>query len=266
MTLSNPRRRLFYGGLVVAVLVVALIVAINRTQSSSAGTVAQGVPQAVPGPVVLVPGYGGGTDSLEVLAGTLRTAGHTVSILTLAGDGTGDLQVQAKLLQAKVDALLAAGAKSVDVVGYSAGGVVTRLWASELGGSAQARRIVLLGSPNHGTEIAALGSAFGGSLCPAACQQLVPGSTLLSGLNEDGPINGPQVVSIWTDQDQVVTPPDTARLDGATNLTVQSICPREQVDHGSLPRDTVVQQLVVRALAVKPFVAPTSKDCSALKA
>jgi pimeloyl-ACP methyl ester carboxylesterase len=260
VTVSNPRRRRFFAGLAVLVLVVAAGFLIGRSRSSSAATTSG----AAPGPVVLVPGYGGGTDSLEVLAVRLRAAGHTVSILQLAGDGTGDLQVQAKRLKATVDSLVAAGAPSVDVVGYSAGGVVTRLWASELGGAAHARRIVLLGSPNHGTEVAALGAAFGGSVCPAACKQLTPDSALLARLNQQDTPAGPQWVSMWTDQDEVVTPPDSARLDGAASFTVQSVCADAVVDHGTLPTNKVVEGLVVRALADAPFEQPGPQDCAAV--
>ena len=245
---------------VVAALVLALVVG-GRADSASR---ARG-PAVAPGPVVLVPGYGGGTDSLDVLAARLRKDGHRALVLHLVGDGTGDLMVQARLLRSTVDGLLAGGATSVDVVGYSAGGVVARLWADELGGGAHARRIVLLGAPNHGTDVAALAAGFGSGLCPAACEQLVPDSPLLHALNEAGAASGPGWVSIWTDQDQVVTPPESARLDGADNLTVQSVCTDEQVDHGSLPTDRVVQALVVRALGPSPFVAPTAVDCAALR-
>jgi triacylglycerol lipase len=219
---------------------------------------------AAPGPVVLVPGYGGGTDGLDVLAARLREAGHRATVLHLAGDGTGDLMVQARLLQATVAELLAHGASTVDVVGYSAGGIVTRLWADELGGAAHARRIVLLGSPNHGTQVAAVAAGFGAGLCPAACQQLVPGSTLLRGLDRAAASLGPVWVSLWTDQDVVVTPPDSARLTGATNMSVQGICHGEQVDHGSMPTDPAVAGIVVRALAAGPFSPPTPTDCSAV--
>jgi pimeloyl-ACP methyl ester carboxylesterase len=249
------RRRWWWLTGAVVVLVTAAVVALVT------GGRADSAPRAAalvrPGPVVLVPGYGGGTDSLDQLATRLRAAGHRTTVLNLVGDGTGDLNVQARLLQTTVDGLLTGGAASVDVVGYSAGGVVARLWADQLGGAAHARRIVLLGSPNHGTDVAALAAGFGTGLCPAACEQLVPGSPLLRGLADAGASKGPGWVSIWTDQDQVVTPPESARLDGAANLTVQSVCPGDQVDHGSLPTDPVVQDLVVRALAVDPFAVPT---------
>jgi pimeloyl-ACP methyl ester carboxylesterase len=215
--------------------------------------------------VVLVPGYGGGTAALTALAVRLQAAGHTATVLHLAGDGTGDLRVQARLLKATVDRLLARGAPSVDVIGYSAGGIVTRLWATELGGAAHARRIVLLGSPNHGTQLAGLAAEFGGGLCPAACRQLVPGSDLLRALDRAGTPPGPGWVSVWTEQDEVVTPPDSARLVGAADLTVQSVCSADTVDHGGLPTDPVVEGIVVRALAAAPFAVPGAADCAAIR-
>jgi hypothetical protein len=78
--------------------------------------------------------------------------------------------------------------------------------------------------------------------------------------------DGPEWVSIWTSQDQVVVPPDTARLGGAHNVVVQRICPGRSVDHGQLPTDAVVDALVLRALAARPFVTPAPADCTALSA
>ena len=52
-------------------------------------------------------------------------------------------------------------------------------------------------------------------------RQLASGSDLLRRLNAgDETPDGPTWVSIWTTQDETVTPPDTARLDGALNLPV----------------------------------------------
>jgi hypothetical protein len=69
-------------------------------------------------------------------------------------------------------------------MGYSAGGVA-RLWVRDEGGAAVARRVLTLGSPQHGTSQAALGAGLAGG-CPTACQQLVPDSDLLRRLNAGG--------------------------------------------------------------------------------
>ena len=242
---------------VVVALVLAVVVAVlvwRRTTGPSFETARQ----ARLGPVVLVPGYGGGTEGLTALAARLQAQGRTATVLRLEGDGTGDLRVQAALLGRTVDALRAAGAPSVDIVGYSAGGVVARLWATDDGGAAFARRVVLLGTPNHGAQVAGLGAALGGAICPPGCRQLAPDSALLAGLNDAGLPAGPQWVSLWTTQDEVVTPPDSARIDGAVDVPVQQVCPSAQVAHGTLPTAPASSALVLQALGVAPFTVPTT--------
>jgi triacylglycerol lipase len=260
----SPRRRLLFG-VVAAVLLIAVglaVLAVTRDDRTGASSTAV---QDKPGPVLLVPGYGGGTGGLEQLASLLRTAGRQATIVALPASGTGDLDAQAAALDQAVGVALTGGATSVDVVGYSAGGVVARLWARDHHGAQRARRIVTLGSPHHGTDLAAVAGLLLPADCPTACQQLVPGSDVIAGLNSgDETPDGPEWVSIWTNQDQVVVPPDTARLSGAHNVVIQQICPGRAVDHGQLPTDTVVESLVLRALAAAPFVTPTRADCAAL--
>jgi triacylglycerol lipase len=215
-----------------------------------------------PGPVILVPGYGGSTSSLDDLASTLRREGKTVQVLSLPGGGTGDLDVQARALASVANRLHDQGAQSVDVVGYSAGGVVARLWVRDHGGASLARRVITLGSPHHGTDLAGLAGSLVPSACPTACQELEPGSTLLTALNNgDETPAGPTFVSIWTTHDNVVLPANSARLAGALNLTVQSVCSGDTVDHTGLPRDRAVQAIVSAELASGAPVAQNASDC-----
>jgi pimeloyl-ACP methyl ester carboxylesterase len=225
-----------------------------------------GAAQDTPGPVVLVPGYGGSTRSLERLAVKLRATGRTAVVFGLPGDGTGDLTAQARALGAFV-AKVRGDAPSVDLVGYSAGGVVTRLWVNDLGGRGITRRVVTLGSPHHGTRVAGLARAFASSSCPAACQQLAPDSGLLSGLNSgDETPSGPVWTTLWTDLDQVVTPADSGRLSGSTGVRLQGVCADERVDHGGLPGSPLVGGIVLEALGIPVPPPPTAGDCGRLRA
>ncbi|WP_347060258.1 alpha/beta fold hydrolase [Blastococcus sp. HT6-30] len=217
-----------------------------------------------PGPVLLVPGYGGDTAGLEPLAQRLRDTGRDATVVPLPGGGTGDLRAAADVLDAAASSALArSGAGSVDVVGYSAGGLVARLWVAD-GHDDVVRRVVTLGSPHHGTGVASLGAVFAPDRCAEACRQMVPGSELLTGLAADGTPEGVDWVSVWTTQDTVVTPPESARLDGALNLTVQSVCEGLQVSHARLPRDPVVQGIVLAELDAGDPVPLTSADCARL--
>ncbi|MGG5261121.1 lipase family alpha/beta hydrolase [Phycicoccus avicenniae] len=252
----SPRRRLALGALVLALLLAVGVVVVRPLLPAG------GVAQDVGGPVLLVPGYGGDVRSLEPLAAALRSGGRDAVVVPAVGDGTGDLRAQADRLARAADDAVAAGAPSVDVVGYSAGGVVARLWVDELGGAETARRIVTLGSPHHGTDIAGLGAATGA--CPEACRQLAPGSDLLEGLAEAP--SGPAWTSIWTGQDETVTPPESAQLAGAVDVEVQAVCADARVAHGQLPRDALVVGVVLQALGERPLEErPAASECAALR-
>jgi triacylglycerol esterase/lipase EstA (alpha/beta hydrolase family) len=258
--LSDRRLRIWAIGLL-PLLVVGLVVTVVvlRGRPSGATSVADGAP----GPVLLVSGYGGSTASLDRLAERLRAAGRDAVVIAPIGDNTGDLAAQAQALGADARQRIDAGAASVDVVGYSAGGVVARLWVDRFGGTGLARRVVTLGSPHHGTAVAGLAARFATGACPVACQELAAGSDLLDGL-PDTP-RGPRWVSIWTADDDVVVPPDSARLDGAVNVELQQVCAGRRVDHGGLPTDPVATALVVAALTRPGLTrAPAPSACAAL--
>lgn len=240
-----PRLRAAPAALAAVVLVPALVACAPASPAEG------GRPTEEPaGPVLLVPGYGGGTAVLQPLADRLTAAGRDATVVSLPDGGTGDLTASATALAtAATSALERTGAESVDVVGYSAGGVVARLWVAA-GAADVVRRVVTLGAPHHGTTLADLAGAVAPRQCPVGCRQLATGSPVLAELNAgDETPDGVSWVSIWTTQDGTVTPAESARLDGALNLPVQSVCADAQIGHGALPTDPVVQEIVLIQLA-----------------
>jgi triacylglycerol lipase len=257
MRFSSPRRRLLaiVAALALAAGIVAVAVAALRPgPAGRAGDV----------PVVLVPGYNGTPDSLGALAARLRAAGRRVEVVALPDRGTGDLNLSARALGRAVDAT---GAARVDLVGFSAGGLVVRTLLAEPGRAVRARRVVLLGTPNHGAELATSAAAFDPGLCTGACAQLRPGSAFLNRLNRgDETPPGPAFTSVWTAVDQTVTPPVSAVLDGATNVRLQDVCAGSGVDHGGLVRDPLPVGLVVEAVDGRLPDPPGPADCAGLRA
>lgn len=258
-----PARRRFVlgvGGLAVLLGIVVVLLAVPH-RSPAVAPVAQ---DAQP-PVLLVPGYGGSTSGLAVLAGRLRDTGRVVRIVDLGGDSRGDLHVQADVLDRAVRAVLDdTGASSVDLLGYSAGGVTVRVWMVDHQGGDVARRVVTVGSPHHGTDIAGLAADLAPDACPVACQQLAPDSPLLRELNaHDETPAGPTWVSIWTEQDRTVVPPASGALEGSLAFSVQSVCPEERVSHTGLPSDPAVVAMVVLELGREAPQRPGPSVCRA---
>src|SRR5262249_35319735 len=86
-----PRRRRILGIAVTAIVLagaVGIAVATSRGGQSGQGHVGahQAVPpQTRPGPVLLVPGYGGSNGSLDSLASRIRATGRAATVITLPG-------------------------------------------------------------------------------------------------------------------------------------------------------------------------------------
>jgi triacylglycerol esterase/lipase EstA (alpha/beta hydrolase family) len=188
-------------------------------------------------------------------------------VLTLVGDGTGDLSAQVAVLDAAVDAALSAGAPSVDVIGYSAGGVVAGLWVGRDDGVHKARRVVTLGAPLAGTNVAATAAVLAPDACPAACRQLAPGSPQIMELARDRVGEAVPWLSVWTADDETVTPPGAAsQLPGTVQVEVQAVCPGARVSHSALPTDPVVTGLVLRALSADPLGNGVAGNCAEVRA
>jgi triacylglycerol lipase len=260
--LAPARRRFVIGvGALLALALVTVVVLTVHDRKPGVTPVAQG---AQP-PVLIVPGYGGSTTGLGALVDALRSEGRTVRVVGLGRTSTGDLHDQADVLDRAVrDVLDDSGAGSVDLVGYSAGGVTVRVWLADHRGGDLARRVVTLGSPHHGTAVAGLAADLAPDSCPTACRQLAPDSDLLRELNaHDETPSGPLWVSIWTDQDKTVVPPTSGRLSGALAFSVQSVCPDDRVSHAGLPSDPAVVATVLQELGRAAPSRPTSSVCAA---
>ena len=257
--LAPARRRLVLlvvGALLLAVLVaggVGLARALSRPGA---------VDQRSLGPVVVVPGYGGRVSSLDPLVRELRREGREAVVFTPTENNEGDLRVQARRLGALVDRTRErTGADSVDLVGYSAGGVIVRLFVRDDDGASVVRRVLTLGSPHHGTDVAALAQEVAGG-CPTACEQLATGSDLLRRLDAgDETPSGPRWTTVRTEDDQTVTPSASAALDGAVNVVVQDVCPQATTGHGELPGDPVVLATLRSALGRDGPRAPAGVRC-----
>ena len=129
-----------------------------------------------PNPVVLVHGTGVNLGANWVTMGpTLANEGHCVYAFNYGmgspfnfGGRVGGLTGVAKsaeTMSAFVDKVLAAtGAKKVDVLGHSQGGMMPNYYIKRLGGAKKVERLVALAPTNHGTTLSGLvnlGKALG---------------------------------------------------------------------------------------------------------
>ncbi|HEY4426874.1 MAG TPA: alpha/beta fold hydrolase [Solirubrobacteraceae bacterium] len=232
---------------------------------------------AHPRPVILVHGtFEDMSGNWQALSPLLYDHGYCVFALNYGsyeGSGqfgvyaTGDIAQSAEQLAGFVGQVLAAtGARKVDLVGHSQGGMMPRYYLRFLGGAAKVHTLVGLSPSNHGTtldgiftlaNLLGVGSAFG-VLCPA-CEQQEAGSAFLAKLNAGkDTVPGVHYTVIQSTNDEVVTPYSSAFLSGAnvTNILLQSQCVLDQGEHLSAPYDHIADADVLTALDPKHPITP----------
>lgn len=228
---------------------------------------------AHPDPVVLVHATGVNLGANWVaLSPMLKNAGYCVFAFNYgmtwlsAGrvGGLGDITTSAGTMKSFVDKVLSyTGAKKVDVVGHSQGGMMPHYYIEFLGGASKVDTFVGIAPSNHGTTlsgIVTLGSSLNlmgftntllwGAGVPGLAQQ-VAGSSFQNKLFGNGDtVAGPRYVVIQTKHDKVVTPYTNAFLTGSNveNILVQDQCPADSVGHVGMFADRVVLQNVMNEL------------------
>jgi triacylglycerol lipase len=159
-----------------------------------------------------------------------------------------------------VDAVRAStGAKKVDLVGHSQGGMMPRYYMGFLGGANNVNKLIGIAPSNHGTEGVIVPPPgfvadpnYTGLGC-AACADQQAGSAFMQKLNSIGDtVAGPSYTVISTVHDEVVIPYNSQFLSGSarqvTNITIQDKCPADLFEHDQTPNDPVVHQIVAHAL------------------
>ena len=170
-------------------------------------------------PVLLIHGFLGTRGSMFPLERRLEADGLTVFSFNLGALNYRDIRGSAFLIHRKIESILSqTSVKRIDIVGHSMGGLIGLYYIKRLGGKSRVRRLIMMGTPVHGTWAALFGVATLG-LFSTSSWQLLPRSRFLDELKE-GPI--PPEVEVYTlaaARDRVV-PLSTTRLRGATAVTV----------------------------------------------
>jgi triacylglycerol esterase/lipase EstA (alpha/beta hydrolase family) len=186
-------------------------------------------------PVLLLHGYGcnsGYWAHLAPLLDAARISHATVDLEPVGGSIDGYVEMVERAVR---DLCAASGQRRVAIVAHSMGGLVARAWM-RVHGAGRAARVITLGTPHHGTAMARFGlgrNAF----------QMRPGSSWLRALDasEDAATRA-RITSIYTHHDNIVSPQESSRLDGARNLEFGGI------GHVALGSDARVLAAVMREL------------------
>jgi|SRR5208337_1176696 len=160
-------------------------------------------------PVMLVHGYRCNAGLWWWMIPRLRAAGFETDAIDLE-PALVTIDRFAEQLHRHIEACLPhTGSAKLRLVTHSMGGLVARAYLQRYG-AARVNKLITLACPHHGTRIARLG-------CGQNAREMEPGSAWLAALGEHAPVPS---VTIWTAQDNFVSPQTSSRLSGAQDIAL----------------------------------------------
>jgi triacylglycerol lipase len=196
-------RRLILAGLFTAV--VSLTLFLPTGSRSEAGHV---------NPILFVHGYTSNAATWNTMISRFQADGWESNRLfayTFSSSKSNALIAQD--VAARVNQIKAAtGAAKVDIITHSMGGLSSRYYLKNLGGTANVDDWVSIAGPNHGTTWAY------GCFFFSPCNQMLPGSSFLNQLNSvDETPGAVNYGTWWSSCDELINPDTSTILSGATN-------------------------------------------------
>jgi triacylglycerol esterase/lipase EstA (alpha/beta hydrolase family) len=191
-------------------------------------------------PVVLVHGIWDDSRSLSAMARSLQSRGiqHVHAIDFSPAWGAARLEQLGEQLARFVEGVRRRhGHDELDLVGFSMGALVSRLFLERLGGAEHVRTFVSIAGPHRGTLTAY-------ALPLAGVRQMRPGSALLSELGHDiSHLERVAVHCVYTPYDALIVPAASGVLRGARSVHRIPVAL-----HGLMPRDRRVLETVAALL------------------
>lgn len=189
---------------------------------------------------LLIPGFYNDATFLSSLEAALLAEGFSARAWApQPSNGDAPLEVLASQLVELIADSVEPG-QTVNLVGFSMGGLICRLYVQQMGGIARVRRLITLATPHHGTIMAYLFKR-------PACYQMRPGSAFLAELNRDlAPLQQVNFTSIWTPLDLTIVPATSSLLPVGEMIQIWSPF------HATLPVDPRIVRQVITELRKSP--------------
>jgi triacylglycerol lipase len=128
-------------------------------------------------------------------------------------NGTAGLEMLAQQVHDYVAGTFAPG-QSIDLLGFSMGGIVGRYYLQRLGGLSRVHRFITISSPHQGTWTAYL-------LRRKGVRQMRPNSGFLKDLDSDSArFEGGRFTSIWTPTDLMIVPAKSSVIPHAKTVRI----------------------------------------------
>ena len=185
---------------------------------------------------LLIPGFYNDATFLSSLEAALLTEGFSARAWA-AKPSNGDAPLEVLAFQlAELIADSVAPGQAVNLVGFSMGGLICRLYVQQMGGLSRVRRLITLATPHHGTIMAYLFKR-------PACYQMRPGSAFLAELNHDlTSLQQLNFSSIWTPLDLTIVPATSSLMPVGEMIQIWSPF------HATLPVDPRIVRQVINEL------------------